>query len=437
MTNKKTFRHLIGVGTMALAIGAMSGGAARADDAKPADAKPANWLDAVKLGGQLDVGITGNPDSNNDHRNFGRLYDDHENQLMLNQLLLTAQRPIDSTKPVYDLGFKLQGMYGSDARYTHFLHEFDLATTRVNQFDLVEANLQLHAPWFTDGGVDLKAGQYPTPLGNEVIDPSGNTFYSHSYIYNFGLPVKHTGILATWHALPILDVWTGFDWGNLTSPFADNNNAEAGILGVGLNLLGGNLTILGLSHFGPENPNGSVDLNGNPIRADRKYRYYNDIVTTWKVTDKWTLVNEANWVHDDGLSANGYGMAQYASYALDDIFTLSARAEVWRDAQGAFVAQFGNNTDAARLLGLPSSQIPNLSSRTVGGGKTTYGELTLGVQIKPPVPSFITGTVIRPEIRVDRALSTDNSSSSSTATPFNDSKDKTMYTAAVDVVIPF
>ena len=53
-----------------------------------------------------------------------------------------------------------------------------------------------HLPWITDGGIDLKVGQYPTPLGYETIDPSTNPFYSHSYIFQFGLPFKHTGALA-------------------------------------------------------------------------------------------------------------------------------------------------------------------------------------------------------------------------------------------------
>jgi hypothetical protein len=35
-----------------------------------------------------------------------------------------------------------------------------------------------HVPWVTEGGIDLKIGQYPTPLGYETIDPSTNPFYS-------------------------------------------------------------------------------------------------------------------------------------------------------------------------------------------------------------------------------------------------------------------
>ena len=57
-------------------------------------------------------------------------------------------------------------MYGSDARYTQFLGELNrVDPDDRNQFDVVEANVLFHLPVLTAGGVDLKAGQYPTPLG--------------------------------------------------------------------------------------------------------------------------------------------------------------------------------------------------------------------------------------------------------------------------------
>jgi hypothetical protein len=424
--NKMTsLPQVCGAGFVAIAIGVLPLGAALADDTTPAapaaPATPAKWSDTITVGGQLDIGITGNPSSPNDNRNYGRLYDDLSNEPTLNSLLLTMQRPLDPKATSYDVGFKLQGMYGSDARYTHTLGLFDRGTDRELQFDLVEAKVLLHTPWLSDGGIDFTAGQYVTPLGNEVIDPSGNTFYSHSYIYNFGLPVKHFGAYGTWHATPMVDVWGGVDAGNQTTAFDDNNEAAAGLAGIGLNgLAGGNLTILALSHFGPENPSGTV------ANANSAFRYYNDVVTTYKVSDKFTLVNELNWIRDDGLHADGYGVAQYATYALTDTLSLSGRAEIWRDAEGAFVSQFGSFLDADRELG---GQAP-LSSVTHGTGKpTTYGEVTLGVEWKPPVPSFISGTTVRPEIRYDSTLNGVDA--------YNDFKDKGMFTAAIDAVVPF
>jgi hypothetical protein len=36
---------------------------------------------------------------------------------------------------------------------------------------------------------------------------------------------------------------------------------------------------------------------------------------------------------------------------------------------------------------------------------TTYGELTIGLTFKPDLPAPVTGLLIRPELRVDSALS--------------------------------
>ena len=95
--------------------------------------------------------------------------------------------------------------------------EFDRVIHDTNQIDLVEANALIHAPIISDGGMDLKIGQYSTPLGYEVIDASANPLYSHSYIFNFGIPLKHTGILTTTHVNPMLDIYAGYTTGVNTS----------------------------------------------------------------------------------------------------------------------------------------------------------------------------------------------------------------------------
>src|ERR1700737_832850 len=132
-------------------------------DAPKSDAAaPANWSDTLKFSGHIEAGITGNPDDPSNGINFGQLFTDRANRPLLNQILLTGERPLDPKATGYDFGFKLQGMYGSDARYTHFLNEFDRAIRDKNQFDIVEANLVAHLPLLTAGGIDVKLGQYST-----------------------------------------------------------------------------------------------------------------------------------------------------------------------------------------------------------------------------------------------------------------------------------
>jgi hypothetical protein len=394
---------------------------AQADTGTKSDtpAAPANWSDTLKFSGHLEVGFTANADDPKNQINFGSLFTDKSNRPLLNQLLLTAERPLDPKAEGYDFGFKLQGMYGSDARYTHFLNEFDRAIRDKNQFDIVEANLVAHLPLLTDGGIDLKLGQYSTPIGFEVIDAAANTFYSHSYIFNFGIPLKHTGGYLTAHASDTLDVILGGDTGvNTSLGKGDNNGAPAFLGGVGLNnLLDGKLTILALTHIGPENPTGTPGVNVNSA-----LRYLNDIVLTYKHSDELTFVTELNYIRDDGVNAAGGGAAQYVTYQISDALSASARAEYWRDDNGFFVSAAPGTYDFVNVeKGLPA--------RVVSGGKTSYGALTLGLTIKPPVPGMFEGSMIRPEIRYDRALNDTK--------PFGDSKSSDQFTAAVDFILAF
>jgi hypothetical protein len=379
------------------------------------------WASSIKFSGQAEAGIVGNLQDPNNQTNFGQLFTDKSNRPIFNQLLLTLQRDTDPKATDYDIGFKLQGMYGSDARIIHSLGLFDHAIHDRNQLDIVEANITVHTPWLSDGGIDLKGGIYPTPLGFEVINPSGNPFYSHSYIFNYGLPFKHLGAIATWHATPVVDFYVGVDTGTNTTigtPGGDNNHRPGGIAGIGVNLYGGDLTILALSHMGPEN-----SLLNTPF-ANSAMRYFNDVVVTWKQSEKLTLTAEFNYVREDGFRAEAYGVAGYASYALTDTLTLNGRAEIYRDNTNFFVSNPVGSLDYTKYeRGLTSNFLTAVKP-------TTYSEFTVGVSWKPAgMPAPLTGVILRPEIRYDRALNNSK--------PYDDGTDRGSVTLAADVIIQF
>lgn len=389
-----------------------------------APAAPTSWMSSIKLNAEVEAGTTLDPFRPADGLNFGQVFTGNANTVLLNQVLLTAQRPLDPKATGYDFGFKFQFMYGSDARFTHFLGELWKVTDARNQLDIVEANLQAHLPWFSSGGVDLKVGQFATPIGYEVIDPSGNPFYSHSYIFNFGIPFKETGGYAVWHASSLVDLYGGIDTGEQTTVgvYGENNGAVAGLAGVGLNLLGGNLTVLALSHFGPEDATRVLSPMG--YNANGFWRTENDVVVTYKFNDKLTFTTEGNVIHDGFYRASGYGVAQYASYTLTDTITLNARAEVWRDQNNFFVAAYPGNLDFVDVeAGLPAPYV-KLAPRAA-----TYSELTLGVTYKPTVPAPISNLMIRPEIRWDSALNG--------VKAFNAQRTSNTVTFAGDVVLGF
>jgi hypothetical protein len=430
------FRSIALAGAALIAGAVMVAGAAQAQTppaASPSEpAKPASWWDTFSIGGHVDGGITFNSRGPSDGINFGQLFGDRANTALLNQAMLTVQRPIDPKLNAFDFGFKLQGMYGTDARYTHSLGIWDEAINDIGQIDIVEANLLFHLPIRTGSSVDFKLGIFPSPMSAEVISAPDNPLYSHSYIFQFGVPFKNTGVLATVHVNDTLDLYLGLDTGANTSIgccsiyTGDNNAAVSFQAGFGLNgLAGGGLSVVALTHMGPENANqpGVAALcNCDPNRA---FRYYMDVVFNWALNDSWTLIADLNWVRDDGFAADGYGVAGYALYKINDIFKVVGRAEVWRDNNGFFVAAFPGNLDYAKI------QHGDPSGIALGGGNTTYAGFTLGLNITPPLPTnpVVKSLIFRPEVRFDTSLNG--------TTPFAAGTAPNQFTFAGDVIFKF
>ena len=223
----------------------------------PTETKPPE--PRFKISGWIDSGITFNPDSPDDNQNFGRFFDDRANEPLLNQLVLNFERALAPQPGEFDWGFKLQFMYGSDARFIHSLGLFsDTAATSIVQPDLPEAYLNLHFPIISEGGLDLKLGKFVTLEGVETIDPRTNFFYSHTYIFNFGIPFNHTGGLALF-TRPNGSIFTGGITRGVNTSIDDNNDSVSFHGGVGLNLLDGKLAILATTSIGPETPNNNHD----------------------------------------------------------------------------------------------------------------------------------------------------------------------------------
>ena len=415
-------RLLTGAAAIAL-IGALSpvspASAQQAPPAPaPAPAAPTHFVwNGITISGHVDAGTNINPDSPDNNINFGQLFTDRANSFRVNQTNLALEQDIDSSASTFNWGWRIEGMYGTDARFTHTIGLFDRATNSPYQWDLVEGSASAHLPYLTAGGIDLKAGIYPTPIGYEVIDANGNFFYTHSYIFNYGIPLKHTGVYATAHVTPILDLWAGADTGvNAGVPFmrsTDNNHTGAFLVGFGINNPIPNLTVLGLAHIGAENGyvSGATLCNVTTFcyssSPNGAVRQIYDIVTTYKPFDALTIANETNYIRDDLFHATGEGTAFYGIYKLNDQWSFGARGEVFRDDQGFFVASFQESQafmNAER--GIPAA-VPGFSGG-YNAGKATYSELTIGANWSPAIafpdalPSTL-GLTLRPEFRWDHA----------------------------------
>src|SRR5256714_5292714 len=180
----------------------------------------------LSIYGWVETGFTGNVDAPKDNQNFGRLFDDRSNEFVMNQAVITAERALDP-KVGFDWGFKVQFLFRTEGRYLHSLGLLDHAMRNsLYQPDIPEVYLSLHFPIVTEGGIDLKLGKFVTLEGAETIDPRTNPFYSHTYIFNFGIPFNHTGALFTLYATKWLNLVAGVTRGVNTS--IDDNNEAVG-----------------------------------------------------------------------------------------------------------------------------------------------------------------------------------------------------------------
>jgi len=418
----KSFKFML-MSSAATAIVCASAGLTpvRADDAAPA-ADPS----AIKFTGLVEAGITGTPTTKGNDVNFAHAFTDKTDQVLLNQVALTLNKDLDPKAEGFDWGFKLQGFYGSDARYTHTIGVFDHASKDRNQFDIVESSLAAHVPVLTEGGIDAKVGTYLTPIGAEVIAGNGNYLYSHSYIFNFGTPFKHTGGYLTTHANATIDVITGADTGwneSIGSGGTVNSGGPSSLAGLGFNgLLDGKLTVLALSHIGSQYP--STGPNGSP-KGNNHARQTYDIVATYKASDSLTFVTELDYVREDANRAPAYAMAQYGVYTVNSTVSLVARGEVFADPQNYYVAAYPGNRDPVNAeRGLAYDQSP-----VTANTGSTYGEVTLGLTYTPEgLPAIITGAMIRPEIRFDSTLDG--------VRAYDGGRKENQIGAGVDVVVP-
>ncbi len=414
------FAEFVGMFTLAHIACAQT---APAPDASASAAPPASGAQApaaptpatFKFYGWVDSGITLNGTRPDDRQNFGRLFDNAADEVLLNQLAVTAERDFGTDASKYDWGFKAQAIYGSDTRFFHGLGLLDNVSDMRNQPDIPELWLNFHLPVISSGGLDIKAGKFVTLEGAETIDPRSNIFYSHTYIFNFGIPFTHTGVLATLHASDTIDLWAGVTRG-VNTALDDNNGSPSFHGGVGFNkVMDGKVTGLLSVHIGPETPHDNKDL-----------RYLNDLTFTYTLSDKQSLIVDLNYARDDAAEASGQGVAVYFQQTVSDTVSVALRGEVWRDSEGFFVGQIAANDDAMNLL----AGYPYLNARTVSGGATTYGAITLGANVKVPgISKPLGGLIIRPEVRYDQSLNNTR--------PFIDSSHKDQLTFGVDALLTF
>jgi hypothetical protein len=253
-----------------------------------------------------------NPDS---QENELRVFDHKANSFTfdLAELVFTKDAPSSG------VGYKLKLSAGETAKW---IHSRGLGASD-NSFDLTEAYINYLAP--VGKGLKLQFGKFVTYHGAEVIEARDNPNYSRSFLFNYAIPFTHTGLMVgyTFSDAVSANIHIVNGWDNTD----DNNKGKTVGLNLNITPIEQLTTVFNLM-YGPEKDNNSSDN-----------RFLFDWVATVKPVKNLSFILNADYATEektapDGETAKWYGVAGIAKYDFNDLFSMSARAEYFRDKDG-------------------------------------------------------------------------------------------------------
>jgi hypothetical protein len=330
-------------------------------------------------------------------QNFLHEFDAKSEDPTLNQADLFAVRGVDESWRTWDVGGKVEGMWGSDASFIHanglfdnyqrehvsVFHGHGADRHRVppfeifnpnggpeNEFDLTQAFADVAVP--IGNGARIRVGKVASPYGLETIDPTTNLFMSRAFTRRFVLPDTVTGAWAAYHLNNSYTVEVGVHRG-WEQALEDDNNAHNYMGRVQWLSSDQRAVVAFVVDAGPPVEDNSrdwritADLTGiimlNPegarLGGEVLYGYQDNVVSA-----KHHTLKAGNWT-----SVLGYVAVPMSRFATGKL-----RAEMLDDPQGGL------------------------------GFATTLYSVTGGFDLYPfPTNRYGAGLVIRPEMRWDIA----------------------------------
>jgi hypothetical protein len=318
------------------------------------------------------------------------------NHLMLNQVVIRFEKFVASDK--WDVGGLVEVMYGTDAAGIHANglgvgneissqhggERESFPDDRYNpqyQFDPTQFYLDVNVP--VGNGLKIRAGKFVTLMGYETINPLGNPFYSHSWMFS-AEPLTHLGVVGFYNVTDQLSVAAGFSRG-WDQAFEDNNNCAVDFIGQVSYKINNQWTAALNWTVGPENDH-----------DNSHYRTAINPIVRWQATERLSFAVEGLYVYDGGLNQDTdvrthaygdvWGATVYGSYVINDYVTANVRLEKFHSYSGSI----GAADHVSDTLNLASSTVPTIN---------VY-DVTLGVTIHPfPKDPIGKNLMIRPETR--------------------------------------
>ena len=375
----------------------------------------------ITMGGWLQQGITFNGDRPGDDYNGPVATNDLDAEYQMNQLWLYFDRPINTAERGWDIGGRIDMLYGTDFRFginpglENRINDLDRGT-----YGMVIPQLYLEVGI---GDLSVKFGHFAAILDYELIPAPPNPFYSHSYSYGYTVPQLVTGFLADYKVTEQWSVQAGLHRGWMM--FEDTNEDLDFMGGVKWVSSDKRTSVAFALSTGAQDPLAVVDGvaigDWNGIPGDQE-RFVYSLVFQHQLTDRFRYVAVHNLGYEDnavptpgGLQdGEWYGLNQYFLYQINPKWAANFRFEWLRDDDGARIAGPGN--------------IPGVRAWNGVGFAGSFYALTCGVTWRPTL-----NWMVRPEIRWDwydglpgpRGL------------PFDNGSDDDQFLFAVDVIFLF
>ena len=388
------------------------------------------------IDGWMTFGATFNFERPESGENLPLRYNDGDGIGVMNQLYVSFGRNIDKRRNNFDVGGRIDILYGTDYFATSSLNLETRAAlasfpenATLNPYDAVlhwnsnngprrgetaaqygvslpQAFAEVFVPF--GFGTTIKAGHFYSGMGLESAMSPRNFFYSHSYSFMYGSPTTLTGITATTQWTKRLSTIFGVTqgWNVFDNPM-DRVNWLGGVQWESLDK---ETALSFIVHSGKESERPGDVRTGYTLALNQL------LTKRLRYSLEHTLGYEGNAKRinlGDRGSARWCSIAQYLQWELNDQWAVGLRGEWFHDD--------GYSRIVNRTL---DSFVYSVS------GKDLF-EITLGVNWKPI--RFIT---IRPELRYDWANTrVYNKLDGTTEGIFNGSRN--MIAFAVDAVVRF
>lgn len=360
----------------------------------------------VDMGGWVQQGITFNGNGSGDGFNGPVATNDFANEYQMNQTWLYFSRPTNTLDGGFDVGGRVDLVYGTDWRFGKCYGLEDRIDSADGYYGMVAAQFYGEVAY---NDLTVKMGHYATRFGYEGVPAVTNFFYSHSYAMCYTEPLLVTGLEADWRLTDRFSLVGGFNRGWMM--FEDYND---------------NLDFLGGFLWTSDSKNTSVKFmttTGPQDVAGENNRFAYSLLLQQNLTQKLKYVLQNNLGYEDnadprtGADGEWYGVNQYLFYTLSPKWTVGGRFEWLRDDDGSRVAGIGNWIGSDK------------GWDAAPGFAGDFFEVSLGLNWRPH-PNFL----IRPEVRYDWYDGTTNLAGE---LPFDSGKSDNQATVAADLIVTF